>query len=468
MNFIKTLHELLTKILCIVLFFFAWQVGYGQILPLGDPDPRGGNNSGPFLDLPTIDVSIADVQFVDLSQSDGPTDDINYNVLLDFDIDLGVSIPHQNIVEFGFDIRLDGFNSWLLPPSEVLFCNGADSTTVTQNTEDPYVFYVKTFFNNGISLENTCLNFRSTASALVVESSGSDSPLVTTDCYDYSNIEIASVEITNTYIKLAGSDLGVVLNDAYHSETFQLPTCALDSIENYRSFDINLVISDHSSSHASIDVYFRYTDGSAPSIIESGAIWMLHNDEHFGFPTLNLDSPLNATVIPGPFGAGIYFEFEGANITNSSQTQIYLGTLNYQISFPSTNITSDFEAVVGRFTDQWGDLTSNVSGLHDVESYLYYASSGSVKLATHQSDGFSVNVSPTPANDRVFLQTNFDLDETINLLIYDMNGRLVDAPAYRFSKKRQLIFDVNHLNKGLYIVELVNKDYINKAKIIIE
>lgn len=448
MKCIKTLNELLAKTLCLLLIFFALQTeGYGQ------------------RHLSTIDVAIADVQYVGVNQDKS----IAYNVVLDIEIELSKEFPLANVTEFDFDIRLDGgFDTWLFSNADVLFCNAAGQLTITPDATDNHLFNIHAHFPNGISEEDDCMNFAAATSALIVDSSGSGSS-VSADCYDENHMMEAIVEITKASIMLENAT--ILIKDIYIEESFLLPGCEQSTIETARAYDINIVLSSYTSTDVSVDVYFRYSDGTNLTSIKKGDIYLMHNDQNLAFPTLNAGSPVNAALQQGPGSIFSILSFDNASIIDQAQSSIYLGTLTYSLLTPEVSSNSQF-SVTGQIWDQSDNmLSSNVTfGFHDDELFSHKATTGSgvPKLSGSATDDFSINVHPVPAQSKVLLNTNFDLTADAFLNIYDINGRLIDSPSFQFSTTRLLQFNVDHLNKGFYLVELISNNYISKTKILID
>jgi len=374
-------------------------------------------------ELPSIDVSVSNIKYIEANDDPG---DGHYNVMLDFDFDFGTSIPLNNIEELGFDIKLgsvgfEDFYTWTIPNHEILICNGGFLLEATQNDSDPSLYHIKVSFAGGILEEYTCGGTLTTVGIIVDGATSEPDSFATFDCYD-NFIDITTIiAITNSYVKTEGLNNFIELNEVYYEEEFEVPYCLMPPIENQRSYDVNLVISDFTDSSVSVDVYFRYTDnGYNLSIIRGGWVRVSYNPSNFFSPSLEMQrsSLVNTSLHQGGL---IIFDWE--SITGSASTPIYLGTLTYLLKDPNENFVSRFSVDDNGFTDQWGPLASNVGGVHDEEFY-HHVINGEFKISgSYKNEEKYINISPSPAKNIVRIETNFDLDESLDIVIYDTTER---------------------------------------------
>jgi len=423
-------------------------------------------------ELPSIDVSVNNIQYIEANEETG---DGHFNVMLDFDFDFGTSIPLNNIEELGFDIKLgsvgfEDFYTWTIPNHEILICNGGFLLEATQNDSDPRLYHIKVSFAGGILEENTCRNNLVASVGIIVEGTTSEpDSFATFDCYD-SVIDITTtIETTNNYVKFEDFNNGIELNEVYYEEEFEVSYCSMPPIENQRSYDVNLVISDFTNKSVSVDVYFRYTDNTDNdenlSIIRGGWVRVSYNSSNFFSPSLEMQ---RASLVNTSLHQGGLIIFDWESITGSASTPIYLGTLIYNLKAPDQQSDSRFSVEDNGFTDQWGPLASNVKGVHDEEFY-YHLIKREFKFAdTDKNEEKYINVSPSPAKNIVKIETNFDLDESLDIVIYDTTGKKISQPGFNFDGYKQIQMDVQSLNKGIYLVVLTNKSNYHSAKILKE
>lgn len=467
MKVVNQKKGLLVKHLLVIFFIFSI-IGTlkAQFLPIIGEDielqPSG-------LNTPSIDVSVSNVQKI----NDG-SGVHHYNAVVDFAFDFGNSIPLDKIKELGFDIKLGSlgsgsFDSWTIPNSEILICNGGILLDATQNINDLNIYHIIVSFPNGITEANTCEGSENGIATLGLFIDGvitGSSSFASSDCYERFNNIKTKIEIINGYVKLRRNTF-IPLNEVNYQEEFNVPDCLMPPIENGHSFDINLVISEFTSTNVAVDVYFRYTDGANnSSIINSGLVRVSHNHSNFFNPSLTImrNSPVNAYLLPQ---SGI-LTFDGATITGSASTPIYLGTLTYVLKQPEEPSLSYFYAEEGLFTDQWGFLTSNVEGYHD-EEYYDYIVDGEYRIAgISKSEKEYINVSPSPAKNIVIIETNFDLDESLNINVYNAMGKETGPLDYNFNGVGQVQINIQDLSKGIYFIVLTNKSSGLTVKILKE
>src|SRR5690606_21135921 len=80
----------------------------------------------------------------------------------------------------------------------------------------------------------------------------------------------------------------------------------------------------------------------------------------------------------------------------------------------------------------------------------------------NKTNGFIIR--PNPASDKITLDIGL-VDEMINIEIYDLNGRLINA--YN-TQDNSYIIDLKHFSNGLYIIKTTigNKVFKEKLSII--
>jgi hypothetical protein len=65
-------------------------------------------------------------------------------------------------------------------------------------------------------------------------------------------------------------------------------------------------------------------------------------------------------------------------------------------------------------------------------------------------------LTPNPANDKSFISINPQIDEQINIVVYDISGKTVLNPAYKNLKAGNQLIELNtsSLINGVYFVQI--------------
>jgi len=453
MKVVKSKKKLLTKHLFIIVFvLFNSSILLSQLLPIG----------GPFHEivLPTIDVSITSLDYQGMDNSTFPPKMLhNANLYVDLSLDGGA--PLENVEEIGFDLRLENVTSGLFSPIPLGHCNGG-TLIATQDEIDSSLFHIVISFPNGfmITEENPCAVQAVALVSMVVDGRDILGRYNTPDCYDDPlNTFVAGVEITNSYVYNFKT---TPLNNVYYTEEFGAGDCTISPLEDERKFDINIAISDFATPTVSVDVYFRYSDGIDLSTINYGKIWIAHIDDNFYSPTFVSSPEINAGLWLGNGLSTI--TFNNTSITKKSLTQVYVGTLTYELIDPSVSSISTFYVALGEFNDQDGALTSNATGLHDTEDFNYDIGLSKMANPNLQSSNI-VNAYPVPAKNYVVIQTNFDLNEHTQIEIFDAAGKKMMQMKFDFEETRQIQLNIEDLDKGIYMVMMTNHKFQKSLKI---
>jgi len=454
MNFIKTLNELLTKSLCILFFSFVCQLSYGQ-------------TSSRQLQSPSIDVTIGDVEYVGINGQN-----IEYNATLDFTIDFG-TIPLGNITEYGFDLRLSGFDEWTLPFGVFSFCNGGLNYEVTQSDGDGNLFHIRTYFPNGVTEENICENMALASTGLILELPDLIEEAYSADCWDETNMIDAVVEVTNAELIVLNT-LILPLNDVYYEESIQLPGCIQSGMDN-GEFDVNIAVGAYKDEHVFVDVYFRYTKEQIIDYVNRGVINIGHNREHFEDPTWS-SSPLTTAEVATFFGVLTKIAFDDEKIVENTENgvlkQIYVGRLIYKRTGYVNYITSEFKVNSAQFWNQDNEsLSSNVTSgqFFDTETVGPFAPDDPpVDSKTALNNGKDLKIYPVPAKDKMFIEIAEILNTQNKLELHSIDGKLVETRPVDFKHTKFVELDVSHLNKGIYMLNLSNAQHNYQTKVLID
>jgi len=484
MKFIKTLNELLAKSLCILFFCLFCQLGQAQLVPIGNFDP---NNTGTLvlddgtadLDLADIAVSISSIQYVvpeagsDLFDEYGPNA-IAYEVWLDFDFDWGpiTAIQTQEIIQFDFDILLEGFNGWYFGPNEILFCNDGETYSYTQDPNNLHSWHINVDFGvDGATMETFCGNHSLAAVAIVIEGADREYLTASYDCYDYHNEVFANVEISNAKFTMRDGRQSILAENSAVSgddfeESYNLPSCFRDDLTTLDTYDINLMISDVNDDGIAIDLYLRsYTGAGNPPV--KGDVHVFYNTDNFNPADIASDSPVNGTLsqldFTGNYSSTV-FSFDNAVGLGLDQVQIYLGTLLY--AYKTDAINAAFMAHTA--TQVWDgnnvELTLEMSDGLELETISGSPPSNKVKLDETKND---IIISPNPAKDIIQLAIPLVLEHA-SLSILDIQGKQVLSERLIGEETSSTQLDVSFLQKGLYLVKLIDEERIYQSRLVID
>jgi hypothetical protein len=86
-------------------------------------------------------------------------------------------------------------------------------------------------------------------------------------------------------------------------------------------------------------------------------------------------------------------------------------------------------------------------------------------LSNETFDENSLKIYPNPARDFITIETNGVVIGNANVKIYDLNGRLLLNKPLDLSQNQQI--DVSNLNRGLYVLKIVNTNFNLSKKLII-
>lgn len=136
----------------------------------------------------------------------------------------------------------------------------------------------------------------------------------------------------------------------------------------------------------------------------------------------------------------------------------------------SNFITLGSVAAKGEGTYTFNDLLKNVNlknttlfyrlKLVDKDGSFTYSAIQSVDLATHTNN---IVVYPTPAKDFVYIHTA----DAKDLQVFDLAGRRMMHKV--FNNQSLLKIDIQHLNKGVYIVQVMNlNETIKTQKVVVD
>jgi hypothetical protein len=77
------------------------------------------------------------------------------------------------------------------------------------------------------------------------------------------------------------------------------------------------------------------------------------------------------------------------------------------------------------------------------------------------------SVWPNPVIDNVYITLTADRNQNLNLRVVDLNGRVVRSQVVNVTKgMNQITVNLNTLNKGVYVVQLVGENLNRTEKLI--
>jgi len=475
MNCIKTLNELLTKSLFILLFFLVCKVGYGQtpILTFGDPNVQDVELTG-LLAATTFSGVIDRIDFTpedndSLIQIYGPNA-IVYEVQLDFDFDWGpiTSSQTDEVLELDFDIYLDGFNDWYFWPDEILFCNDGETYTYTQNETNPHIWHINVNFgDDGATFAAfSCQTSSLAAVAIIIDGANRDYLTASYDCYDYHNEVTANVLVSNAKFTVRNgknSGINTNLESEAFTQTYNLPSCFRDDLANLGTYDINLMISDVNDDGIAVDLYLRsYTGAGNPPV--KGDVHVFYNTDNFYPADVESGSPVNGTLsqldFTGNYSSTV-FSFDNAVGLDADQIQIYLGTLLY--AYKTDAIDAGFLAHPATQVWDENDIELVLEGL-EFETISGSPSSNKMIIGKTQN---KIVISPNPASGIIRL-TIPSINKNASLSILDIQGKQVLSGGLISEGLNNTQLDVSFLQKGLYLIKVEDEMNSYQSRLIID
>jgi hypothetical protein len=79
-----------------------------------------------------------------------------------------------------------------------------------------------------------------------------------------------------------------------------------------------------------------------------------------------------------------------------------------------------------------------------------------VALEKPLTDGFTIDVFPNPASDRVFLQFDREENSKMEVQLITLNGKIISSQS-SFALSEKLEFDLSSLSQGNYLVRVRNE-----------
>lgn len=413
-------------------------------------------------DLPKIEASIYSLNFVGMDDASNAI----YNANMEIDIDVSSISAPQNINELGFDLELLGVNSGSFVISDLTFCSLESSYNIVQNIFNPNIFHTTVQFENGIDLENDCSLFALATVNIIVESLLPFPPLEgfskTSDCYDnFVNTVTTSINISNSYMVISQKTLG--LESQFFSKDFGTNGCEIPEIEDERQFDTNIGVGIYADNTIRVDVYFRYSEGEEISLIEKGIIHVACGNATINSPTFIASHLLGPSVNFTTNGAISTINFNSASISHKALTQIYVGTIIYEVNDPQLLSNVGIAATGEVFLDQFGPLTYyGNSMLHDLEMITNTDLDNSSKYGKPLLEEENIlSAYPIPAKNYVIMKTNFDLEKSTKIEVFDVAGNKIDLVNFNFINGKEIRLNIENLSKGIYFVTLAN-DLLHK------
>jgi len=444
MKQIKTLNELLAKTLSFILFSVVCFTGNVQAK------------------TPSLSASIDEIKY-DVAVDNS----ITYQVWLNFDFDRGSMSDSQmaSITALDFDLELAGFNEWYFITNDILVCGDNVIYNITRGEGNLAHIKVK-FSEEGITDDLlSCGPIHGAAVGIIIDGSNRDYLTATYDCYDYHNKAIAHVSVSNAKFTLVGEDEPIIMDidGNEFNQTYHLPSCLRDNLSTAGTYDINLMISNITDTGVEVGVYLRsYTDVAPPI---DGEMHVSFKHTEFQSAILSSDSPVQGALSEITF-AGNYsntvFSFSSANDLGSNNQQIHVATLIYP--YNAVDINCMFMAHPNA-TKVWDANGVELELVGDQEREYVSGSPSNARL-TARSNPRIMQISPNPANDKVYIDIpNSDTDALITII--DIQGKDVLSKNVTTGSRDNVAFDVSHLKKGLYLIKATAENHHYQDRLII-
>lgn len=110
----------------------------------------------------------------------------------------------------------------------------------------------------------------------------------------------------------------------------------------------------------------------------------------------------------------------------------------------------------------------NIENGDCTETYTMVIEVQSLRLAENANLSHPLLVFPNPTHGKVYVNLSNSIDVEHSIEVFDINGKLHYAQNVNDVKNRLFEMDLNHLPKGVYVVEMRNELYSDFEKLVIE
>lgn len=460
MNCIKTLHELLTKSLFIVLLFMVGQVGYGQ------------THFGP-IQLPSVEADIEQVNVVHIGESDeqGSYYEVDYEADLHMDIDLGYINP-VTVNEISFNIELGGFQSWTLDQSDFEIAGEEVQVTVTPDFFNTNLYSVNAVFNSGINSNLVAFELPRIATVgVLIEDRDEFSR--TADCFDFHVEQTASVEISSVIVnidKLNGSTYNIAVEGDFYEEDFELPSCVGKGFDvGQGNFNVNLMVKEITETAVNVDVYMICGNS-----ISSGELIFMYSGMELENPSFTMSPTINGSLDNSGLAVSV-LTFSNASLPQSAGNalyQTYLGTLTFDYAFPNPGSTtasifnvSSLSSVIDTNGDELNGVTFG-NNPNYIDDEFFSIKHLSLKVANSQSIEL-IKISPNPAKDNLKIFNLKNAEEAL-IRIYTIEGQMAQELYVKDNGSKEFEVNVSDLSAGTFILNIVSSERVYNDKFIVQ
>jgi len=408
----------------------------------------------------------------------------NYNIEVDFgDINL------DEIDKLSFHVFKGGqHDNWAASITGILCPGVQDYITITPNDyviDGKLYDLVEIYFpaNPG----RDCFKKGGGSVSIVIDSdNGEDSPgsssdtYTSYDCYDYHRHYDGFAEIINAEV-LMKYDQAYSLSGTTFDQDFYVPTCFAADLGADNLYDVNLMLSNLSSSSVDVDVYLRVANPNT-SLSWSGNVDISFNNTDLHNPVFTPSTDVfssNASVNNNIASLNFWIQ-NGLN----PQEQVFIGKLrfNYFLT-PNSNpapaegtilATSTFAVQNTNNVIYFGDGISGIANIHsyDIEDMSYQygpisdtpGGTDSGKIGNLEILNQNLQLKPNPASHFARIEMS-DPIETADLIIYNVSGRKVyENKIYNSTVN----LDVSDFVNGLYMVTILTDSKQYKSKMLVQ
>jgi len=547
MNFFKTLNEQITKVIKTQFFtFIIWCIVFLLIgdnikaqRNLGTLDRNGSTTlnitegtldtnegsldiggfpgippSSELTVLPKIDLEVTDVTLESFHyNAGGSAIPDEYKVWYELSADMS-DIDLTDIEKFSFHLCGGGASqlgttsieeSWSASIIDgIQLCDGVDTVIVTPNvilgTLPDVVLcdLVEILILPGSIPDPDCMLRSGAMVQIVVDGSGlgqsgTNASYTSKDCYDYYINYPVQAEIKEAEVLVQSSQDIIPFADDTCEGNFHVPSCIPNNLSADNIYDINLMLSNFTSSSIDVDVYIRTANPDATQW--TGIVDISFNDQDLQNPLFTSAENSEANLSVANNIASLSFDITD---TLTSEEQVFLGKLKFNYiqtanviptatkTIAASTFTVQNTTDVSYFIDADGLLPGLIDS-YDIEDMLYEQTSilddsvepefgpdltveldpdelGLGKTGNEEITQNNIELSPNPAKDNLHIKIQ-DFIEVADLRIFDVSGKKV----YKNTIFESAVYlNVSDFHSGLYlmIIQTAGKHY--KAKLLIQ
>lgn len=448
---------------------------------------------------PSIDLNVTHVTLESYSFNDnGAAIPEVYNVWYEFSIDFA-EITVEDVVEFSFYVCGGGIMSGTTSISEswtttivdgILLCYGADASAVITTDIDisgTLCDLVVISFVPGTVSSNGCLSpGGGPTQQIVIDSSGlgnqsANASYSSKDCYDYHARYPVSAEIRDASVLLGSTEETIPFVGDSFEEDFYVPTCQPDRLGANNLYDVNLMLSNFTSSSIEVDVYLRTDNNNA-------TLWYGNID--ISFNDLDLQ---NSVFTPAGDINFLGFDIDNNNASVKfgiqnvlpSEEQVFIGKLRFNyLQSPDSDPTTTEIIASSSFTVEntttMNYLEGGISKIATIDSYdtedMLYEHTSILdespddtielelgKIGDDETYNSILHLSPNPAKNNLHIDIPVRI-EIADLVIFNLSGKKVyEEKIYN----NQINLNVSEFQNGLYIVSIQTETKYYKSKILV-